>query len=52
MSKWGSIVVHTGKQHHIGYFDDEEEAVRAYDRAAEAHLAFWAKMNFPKEAWV
>jgi hypothetical protein len=33
----------TSQQHSlVGSFEDEEEAARAYDRAAEAHLPFWA----------
>jgi hypothetical protein len=32
MGKWQSQIKIDGLRKHIGYFDDEEEAARAYDR--------------------
>jgi hypothetical protein len=48
-SNWRAIIGHTGKQHYLGCFDNEEEAARAYDRAARAHHADKAILNFPAE---
>lgn len=37
--KWQVKIRSNGKQKHLGYFEDEEEAARAYNRAARAvHL--------------
>jgi hypothetical protein len=46
-SKWQANIRYNGKRHHLGYFDDEGEAARARDRAAETHLPFWEEKNFP-----
>jgi hypothetical protein len=40
---------HTGKQHHLGHFADEEEAARAFDTAAREHHGEKAELNFPAE---
>ena len=29
--RWAVQIRHDGKRHHVGYFNDEEEAARAYD---------------------
>jgi hypothetical protein len=46
-SKWVAVIRNDGKQHHLGCFDDEEEAARAYDRAARTHHGEKAQLNFP-----
>eukprot|EP01045_Picozoa_sp_COSAG04_P004719 COSAG04_NODE_209_length_20232_cov_116.817315_28_plen_74_part_00 len=39
---------HEGRQQHLGYHNDEEEAARAYDdRARKLHGAR-ARLNFPE----
>jgi hypothetical protein len=48
-SKWRASIRHTGKSHHLGYFDNEEEAAEAYDRAARAHRGDRAMLTFPAE---
>lgn len=45
--RWQCKILHTGKKRHLGYFDCQVEAARAYDRAAlELHGKF-ARLNFP-----
>jgi hypothetical protein len=46
-NKWTAQITYDGKNHHLGYFEDEEEAAKAYDRAASAHKGEKAKLNFP-----
>jgi hypothetical protein len=36
-----------GRQRHIGFFDTEEAAARAYDVEAAKEFGPWARLNFP-----
>jgi hypothetical protein len=47
--KWQAQIYFDGKKHHLGYFEDEEEAARAYDRAARVQHGEKAQLNFPAE---
>lgn len=37
------------KKRHVGYFDSEEDAARAYDEAARKQYGEFASLNFEKE---
>jgi hypothetical protein len=43
---WKANIRYDGKQHSLGSFEDEEEAARAYDRAAKVHKGEVAQLNF------
>ena len=49
MKKWKSCIQHLGKYIHLGYFDDEVEAGKAYDQAAKKYHDQFAVLNFPNE---
>ncbi len=44
--KWRARIKVHRKEIHLGYFHDEEEAARAYDRAAREHFGEFARTNF------
>jgi hypothetical protein len=47
--KWVAQIYYDGKHHYIGCFVDEEEAARAWDRAARDRQGSSAMLNFPAE---
>jgi hypothetical protein len=46
-NKWSAGINYDGKKHHLGYFEDEEEAARAYDKAVRVQHGKKAQLNFP-----
>jgi hypothetical protein len=46
-SKWKAQIECDGKNHHLGSFEDEKEAAKAYDRAARTHHGETAQLNLP-----
>ncbi len=47
--KWRARIRHSGHEICIGYFDDEVEAAKAYDRKAHELFGEYAYLNFPEE---
>lgn len=45
--KWNARIGHNGKLRHLGYFEDEIEAAKAYDEAARLLFGEYARPNFP-----
>ncbi len=45
-NKWLAQIKYGGRNHHIGSFDEEEEAAKAYDVAAREHHGGTARTNF------
>lgn len=50
VGKWAAAIRLCGRSRHLGYFADEVEAARAYDRAAKEHFGEFARLNFPNGA--
>lgn len=46
-NKWAAHICCDYRQMHLGYFEDPEEAARAYDAAAIKHHGKFARLNFP-----
>lgn len=45
--KWKAKIVIHDKRIHLGYFENEEDAARAYDKAALSLFKEFANINFP-----
>ena len=46
-SNWQAAARFNGKNHHLGYYDDEDEAGKAYDKFVIEHYDKYAYLNFP-----
>lgn len=47
--KWRANICVNGKKRHLGYFENEEDAARAYDEAAKELHGEFAILNFPEK---
>jgi len=46
-NRWEAQLQHEGAKHHLGYYDSEREAARAYDGEARRRRGPGATLNFP-----
>lgn len=47
-SRWKASIRKDGKTYHVGVYDTEEDAARAYDTSARAMFGEYARLNFPE----
>jgi hypothetical protein len=47
VQKWHARIEAFAKRYHLGTFETEEDAARAYDAAAKIHFGEFAQLNFP-----
>ena len=48
--KWAAIICYKRKNIIIGYFKDEKQAAKAYDKAAKKYHGEFASLNFPPKS--
>ena len=46
--RWRAYIQLNGRQKHLGFFADEDDAARAYDAAARESFGEFARVNFPR----
>jgi hypothetical protein len=51
-NKWKAQLESDGKTYNLGFFTVEEDAARAYDRAAIKYHGIYANLNFPIEDYL
>lgn len=48
---WRAQISYSGIRNHIGYFESEEDAARAYDEIAQEIFGEFAGLNFPEKTF-